>query len=217
MTHEWKNDRYEGALAESIEIDVFYDDSEGLRRGSHSTADVLVNSFDVNEGTRNLLADAAINAKRVEELEEENGQLKQHVFNNGVSNDIASVAGQKYEDLTVVRKSVLDHLQEENTNLLQALKSSVEHVRMFDAMVDERDAEIAALKAKYTPRPMSEAPRDGTLFYAEHVYTGSWDLVKRRESEYNLHIVYPETKRGAPLIAFKHWLPADTFKGDTNG
>jgi hypothetical protein len=178
MTYEWKNKRYEGVPDFRCGKSAFRNKyelwtKEGRCLGIFEfiggmDGNVAINSLQLNpDNVANLLGDAAINAKRVEELEES------------------------------------------NENLRQALRSSVEHVRGFGAMIDDRDAEIAALKAKYTPRPMSEAPRDGrTVFLCGHGLL--------REAHW-----MPEKERwhtnGWPEGTFDYWwggwLPADTFKG----
>jgi hypothetical protein len=180
MTHEWKNDRYEGALAESIEIDVFYDDSEGLRRGAHSTADVLVNSFNVNEGTRNLLADAAINAKRVEELEaemivqkEQNMTLRRYYEGNldlvrdneRLKSEYAYLEsflkdGKMYcQNCPQTQGRNMLHWSEWEGDVSETLTLEVPS-KDYDRLT-RAASELAALKAKYTPRPMSEGDING--------------------------------------------------------
>lgn len=115
-----------------------------------------------------------------------------------------------------------ERLLADNENLRQALTSSVGHVQMFDKMIDEKEAELAALKAKFTPRPMSEAPRDGTEIFAR---VNRWPNNDNDNVTYSFYVVKWREEKGWVKyegktfenrysdLDFLWWVPADTFKG----
>jgi hypothetical protein len=111
-------------------------------------------------------------------------------------------------------KATILEQREEIDNLRQALTSSVRHVEMFSKQIDERDAEIAALKAKYIPRPMSEAPKDGTWIISlyEVDYYGT-KLIEAMHLRYINENWCCADDFDHPEADFTGFLPADTFKG----
>jgi hypothetical protein len=118
-----------------------------------------------------------------------------------------------------INAALVEKQQEEIESLRQALAISVGHVEGFLKMIDKRDAELAALKAKFTPRPMSEAPRGQVaargvigVFNCSPPVTAMihWN---DRASCWQLVTYEGYVSNSDWLPHFQGWLPADTFKG----
>jgi hypothetical protein len=190
MTYEWKNKRYKGVPDFRCDKSAFRNKyelwtKEGRCLGIFEfiggmDGHVAINSLQLNpDNVANLLGDAAINAKRVEELEGENATLREML-----------------------------KLSEESKSII--LSNSVK-------CRDDLLAELTTLKAKFTPRPMSEAPRDGTWILGLLQYKSyGCDAILIFYSGEN---PFDETCWSCTDCdphgedQFIGWLPADTFKG----